>query len=309
MVVIGTTDGTGRLRSRGDMSLSLARARAFNAVFETGSISQAARRLGLAQPTVSQQVGDLERDYGVALFLRRGVALVPSDLGRSLYAATRAMRSAEAEALAILEARRDTEAGELVIGLGNAMPGMRVVADFLGRMPQIRVRVEMGSWATILQAVVERRVDVAILPEVPEDGRFRRRACLHQRVVALTTGADAFGDRGEVSCRDLVDRPLVFRTRDSATQRIVDRAFRRLGLSPTPRLVVDTRDGVIEAVAAGLGVGFVWENGTSRSDGLALVPVREMSETFPEFVFALADRRDRLVDLFVEMTDHERIET
>ena len=289
------------------MSLSLPRVRAFNAVFETGSISQAARRLGLAQPTVSQQVGDLERDYGVALFLRRGAVLVPSDLGRSLYAATRAIRSAEAEALAILEARRDTEAGELVIGLGNAMPGMRVMANFLRRMPQIRIRVEMGSWAAILQAVADRRVDVAILPDVPEDGRFRRRVCLHQRVVALTSADETCVDRAEVSCRELLDRPLVFRTRDSATQRIVDRAFRRLGLSPTPRLVVDTRDGVIEAVAAGLGVGFVWEGGTSRSDGLRLVPVREMSETFPEYVFALADRRDRLVDLFVETADHDPV--
>lgn len=287
------------------MSLSLARARAFNAVFETGSISQAARSLGLAQPTVSQQVGDLERDYGVALFLRRGAILVPSDLGRSLYAATRVMRSAEIEALAILEARRDTEAGELVIGLGNAMPGMRVMANFLRRMPQIRIRVEMGSWATILQAVVDRRVDVAILPDVPEDGRFRRRVCLHQRVVALAAGEDAFADRVEITCRELVDRPLVFRTRDSATQRIVDRAFRRLGVTPTPRLVVDTRDGVIEAVAAGLGIGFVWESGTSRSDGLRLIPVRELSDTIPEYVFSLADRRDRLVDLFVETADHD----
>lgn len=283
------------------MTLTLPRVRAFNAVFETGSISQAARRLGLAQPTISQQIGDLERHYGVTLFHRRGIALVPSDLCRDLYAATRAVRAAEAEAIALLESRRDPEAGELRIGLGNAMPGMRVVADFLRRLPQVRVRVEMGAWASIITAVVERRVDVAILPEVPEDGRFRRHVCVHQRVVALTDAEDAFAGRVDIGCADLVDRPLIFRTRDSATQRIVDRAFRRVGLSPTPRLVVDTREGVIEAVAAGLGIGFIWESGTSRSDGLVRLPIHETSETLPEYVFAGAERRDRLVDLFLEV--------
>lgn len=282
------------------MSLSLPRVRAFNAVFETGSISQAARRLGLAQPTVSQQLADLERDYDVILFRRRGTTLVPSDLCRNLYAATLAIRTAETEALAILEAKRDIEAGELRIGLGNAMPGMRVVADFVGRWPQIRVRLEMGSWASIIEAVVDRRVDVAILPDVPEDGRFRRRVCLRQRVVALAAEDDLFVGRETVTCRDLADRPLIFRTRDSATQRVVDRAFRRAGLTPEPRLVVDTRDGVVEAVAAGLGLGFVWESGTSRFEGLHRLPVLDMAEDFPEYLFALADRRDRLIEIFLE---------
>ena len=281
------------------VSLSLQRARAFNAVFETGSLSQAARHLGLSQPTVSQQIAELERDFGVTLFHRRGTTLVPSDLCRHLYSATQAMRAAEADALAILKSRRDFVAGELRIGLGNAMPGMRVVADFIRRWGQIRVQIEMGSWASILAAVVDRRVDVAILPDVPEDGRFRRRVCLTQRVVALADVNEPVAAAGMVSCRMLAEQPLIFRTRDSATQRVVDRAFRRAGLSPTPRLVVDTRDGVIEAVAAGLGVGFIWEGGTSRTEGVARLPIEEITETYPEYAFALADRNDRLIELFL----------
>lgn len=288
------------VRSETPVSLSLPRVRAFNAVFEMGSMSQAARRLGVTQPTISQQIGELEQHYGVVLFHRRGSGLTPSDIGRSLYAATQSIRLAEAEALAILESHRAFEAGELAIGLGNTMPGMAVVADFVRRFGQIRVRIETGSWASVLQAVIERRVDVGILPEVPDDGRFRRSVCLKQRVVALARADDPLAAEAQTTCGALAERALVFRTRASSTQRVVDRAFARGGHAPTPRLVVDSRDGVVEAVAAGLGIGFVWEGATNRSQALVRLPVVEMAESHAEYVFALTDRRDRLVELFLE---------
>ena len=58
------------------------RARAFLVTAEEGSLSAAARALGMAQPTLGRQVSALERELGVALFERvgRGLALTPSGL-------------------------------------------------------------------------------------------------------------------------------------------------------------------------------------------------------------------------------------
>ena len=58
-----------------------------------------------------------------------------------------------------------------------------------------------------------------------------------------------------ISCADLAKHRLVFRTKQSSTQRVVDRAFRAAGVKPKPEIVLDTRDGVFEAVANELGVG------------------------------------------------------
>lgn len=73
---------------------------AFLAVGETGSLSAAARELGLTQPTVGRQVQALERDLGVSLFRRqaRGMALTPQ--GEALLHHARAMREA-AEAMSL----------------------------------------------------------------------------------------------------------------------------------------------------------------------------------------------------------------
>lgn len=64
------------------------------AVAETGSLSAAARALGLTQPTVGRQIGALEAALGVGLFLRRPRGMEPTDAARALLPAAKAMRDA-----------------------------------------------------------------------------------------------------------------------------------------------------------------------------------------------------------------------
>ncbi|WP_036023066.1 LysR family transcriptional regulator, partial [Bradyrhizobium yuanmingense] len=246
------------------MALTSSRVRAVNAVFETGSFAAAARRLGVSQPAVAQLVRDLEAEFGVALFDRQGQTLIATSLCRRLYAATSRMQAVEADALAILQQRDELTGGELRIGLGNAMPGMALIAAFRNLYPKIQINIEIGSWSAIMAAVVDQRVDVAVLPEVPQDNRFRREPCVQQRVVAICHPVHDLSRQSRVSIAGLMQYPLVFRTRDSATQRAVDRAFRALNLRASPAIIVNTREGMLEAVANRLGVGFVWEHGSSR---------------------------------------------
>jgi LysR family transcriptional regulator, low CO2-responsive transcriptional regulator len=267
-------------------------------VFETGTFAAAARRLGVSQPSVAQLVRELEAEYAVALFDRHGHTLIATALCRRLYAATNRVQAIEAEALAVLQQREEVAGGELRVGLGNAMPGMSLIATFRKLFPKIQISVEIGSWSAIVAAVVDQRVDVAVLPEVPDDSRFRRDACIAQRVVAMCHPAHALAGQGPVAAADLLQHPLVFRSRDSSAQRAVDKAFRIAGLRPTPAIMVNTREGMLEAVANKLGVGFGWEHGSSRVDRIAKVVVAEMDAESPEYIFALAGRRGRLVELF-----------
>ena len=149
-----------------------------------------------------------------------------------------------------------------------------------------------------MAAAVDQRVDVAVLPEVPQDNRFRREACVQQRVVAICHPFHDLSRESRVSALSLMQYPLVFRTRDSATQRVVDRAFRAVNLRATPAIVVNTREGMLEAVANRLGVGFVWEHGSSRIDRIAKVAIAEIEAETPEYIFSLAGKRGKLVELF-----------
>lgn len=282
------------------MALTWPRLRAVNAVFEAGTFAAAARRLGVSQPSVAQLVRELEAEYAVALFDRHGHTLIATTLCRRLYAATHKVQSIEAEALDILQQRDEVSGGELRVGLGNAMPGMSLVATFRKLFPKVQINIEIGSWSTIVAAVVDQRVDVAVLPEVPDDRRFRREPSIQQRVVAMCHPGHVLAGRAPVSAAELAEHPLVFRSRDSSAQRAVDRGFLAAGLRPTPAIVVNTREGMLEAVAGRLGVGFGWEHGSSRVDRIAKISIAGMEAESPEYVFSLAGRRGRLVELFFQ---------
>jgi DNA-binding transcriptional LysR family regulator len=72
-------------------SIGWNRARAFLATAEVGSLSAAAREVGLTQPTLSRQVAALEAELGVTLFERVGKKLVLTETGESLLEHVRAM--------------------------------------------------------------------------------------------------------------------------------------------------------------------------------------------------------------------------
>lgn len=282
------------------MSLTSSRLRAVNAAVEAGNFSAAARRLGISQPAVAQQIRDLEAAFGITLFERRGNGLTPTSTCQALYGITTRMQAMESEALAILRRRQDFAAGELRIGLGNAMPGMRLIADFQRLYPKVRVHIEMGNWAGVMEAVLQQRVDIGMLPEVPEDGRFRRQACLHQRIVAVVHADHPLARRTSVTLAELTAWPLIFRSRGSQTRRAVDRALRQAGLSVRPMMVVDSREGVLEAVANEIGIGFMWEHGSSRVAPIARLAIDSMDAGAMEYIFSLSGTEAGLADLFFQ---------
>jgi DNA-binding transcriptional LysR family regulator len=205
----------------------------------------------------------------------------------------------ERDALRIL-GRRDARGNrQLRVGLGNSMPGIAIVANLLANHPGLNVSVESGSHQTILAPVLQHRVDVAVLPDVPSDSRFRHFPVLSQDVVAIVSADAPEPPGGSFSLAQLMDRPMIFRPRGSSTQKVVDRAFRQAGLEPTPRLVADTRDEVYEAVALGIGVGFMWRFGTYRRDSVRRIAVPDMATPVDEVVFTLATERNDLVDMFL----------
>lgn len=281
-----------------EMSVTLPRIRAVNAVAAAGSYAAAARVLKISQPAVARHVKELEAEYGVRLFDRKNGILTATPLCNELCDIAERMAEAERSATRLLTRHNTLFDGRLTIGLGNSMPGMALIAQFLKRHPGVEIAVETGSHEQITRAVLMREVDIGVLPDVPADGRFRRALLARQNVVAIAHPDSALSRETSVSCGRLMAEPLIFRTKGSSTQRVVDRSFRTAGFEPAPLLTLDTRDAVYEAVVNGLGVGFMWRYGTGRTDIVHRIPVAEMQREYEEVVFALGDEKSLLFDAF-----------
>ncbi|MCR8550983.1 LysR family transcriptional regulator [Salipiger sp. P9] len=147
------------------------RARAFLVTAEEGSLSAAARALGLAQPTLGRQVDALEKDLGVVLFERFGRGLQLTPAGHELLAHVRAMGEAARGLSLAAVGQSDEMAGEVTISASDLYAGLLlppILARLRAAEPEIVVTVIAENTAADL---MRREADIAIRnfrPREPE---------------------------------------------------------------------------------------------------------------------------------------------
>ncbi len=274
------------------MSLSHAQMRAFNAVVREGSVSRAAVTLGLSQPAVTTQVRKLESAYGVQLFERTAEGVTPTALGRRLYALTQQVDDVEQAATALLEAGAHAPQA-LRIATPSPQVFMPLIAAFKAAYPSVNVSVRLGSTGEAVDLLHDRQVDVGLLHLETHDERFSQLPYRPQRLHALLPRDHPLAARDAVTLAELAAEPMVTRSGPSLTQAMGDRAMGAAGLAPEPVLVLETREAVREAVAAGIGVGFMLHNDRAPDPRLVDRPIRGAGEEAWEAVVWLR-ARDRL---------------
>jgi molybdate transport repressor ModE-like protein len=281
--------------------VSYAQLRAFNAVAREGSVSLAAQVLGVSQPAVSAHIRSLEEAFGVQLFVRTGRGTDLTSLGKALYAQSVSLNDIEEAATEILSSSNALKTGDLRVMCGAPNPAMALIAEFCRRYPGIRVTATFGNWDQVASAIFERECDVAILTQAPDDERVIRRRYVAQRIVALVPQKHRLAQRRKsISLCDLAKEPLIFRSDQSLTQNTVNDRFRELGLEIRPSLVLEAREAVYEAAAQDLGIGFMFEFASTRTDGVVRLPIKELPQTFTEDIFCLKPqfRRRAVAALF-----------
>ena len=129
--------------------------KAFYRVAQLGSITQAAKKLGLSQPTVTTQIRNLESQYAVELFYRGGRRLTLSDEGVRLLPMVKALLQQEADIEFFL---RNSGQGNGTLRIAATAPYyiLDLVKAFRERLPQIEVAVDIGNSQPLLKAQARR---------------------------------------------------------------------------------------------------------------------------------------------------------
>jgi DNA-binding transcriptional LysR family regulator len=145
------------------------RARAFLVTAEEGSLSAAARALGMAQPTLGRQVDALEEELGVILFERvgRGFALTPS--GLDLLDHVRAMGVAASQVSLVAAGHSQSIEGTICIAASETHAAMLlppVIAKLRTMHPGIHIEIVASSSASNLR---RREADIALRNFAPTE--------------------------------------------------------------------------------------------------------------------------------------------
>lgn len=282
--------------------MNYAALRAFHHVVEHGGVTRAATALGVTQPTLSDQIKGMQTRHGVKLLERSGRGVEPTELGRALHVLTRRYFAVEEEIDEFLSSARDPGSGRLRLGAdapGHVIPAL---AAFARRFPRMRLSLSLGNSRDILAQLLDRRCDVAVIPDLPRDRRLYTAALRDDRLVALVPRRHNLARQGYVAVADLARGSVVVREPGSRTRAVLQGALERAGVTLGTALEVGSREGVIEAVAAGLGTGVIFLSEFRGDERLRAIELAGAATHSREFVACLAARRDAApVKAFVEI--------
>ncbi len=150
--------------------------------------------------------------------------------------------------------------------------------------------------------MLDRQADIAVMTNPPDDERIVSVPVAEQRVVALVPGNHRFARQRSLRLQALRDEAVIFREPESITQRLVDQALAEVGVALDPILLLGSREAIHEAVATGLGIGFVLERETGEDRRVATVGLSDLVAVGHEAIVCLKSQADRrIVRAFFEM--------
>lgn len=234
-------------------ALSLKALEAFVAVVDCGSITGAARQLGLTQPAVSVAIQELESTVGRTLIDRSARPLAATRPGLELH--KRAVHLlAEADRMLVAVTARSAQTMPSVrLGVAGPMMGSSWVFELQSLADELHV---LGGLSIDLkESLLARKVDAAVLSDMPlyEHPGIERRQLLEEPfLLALPRSCE--GQWRDANFREVAERlPLIRYSGRTTIGRTVDVYLRRCALEVPRRLEFETSNSVLEMVQAGLG--------------------------------------------------------
>jgi len=238
------------------MAITLNQLSSFLAVAREGSVSGAAEKLYVTQPSISAAVSALSRELDVELTERVG-------RGIGLTAAGDAFRPYAADVLGLIEQGRQAarEAADY------SMRSLRLVAvataaeyvvpallrSFHRLYPEVNLSLEVANRATVFERVLEHEVDVAIAGRPPADERIAGVAFLKNELALIVAPDDRLASGRLVKPEQLADRVWLMRETGSGTRQLVAEFLAEHDLRPQT-LTLGSNGAIKEAVRLGLGV-------------------------------------------------------
>ncbi len=230
--------------------------KAFYMVARLGSITLAAKKLGLSQPTVTTQIRSLESHYAVELFYRGGRRLVLSEEGVRLLPMVKALLQQEADIE--FELRNSGQAqGSLRIAATAPYYILDLVKIFRERLPHVELTVEIGNSQQVLEMLEDYRVDIAASSQLVEDARLVRRVLGTDPLVVAVHRNHPLAHRQAVSIEVLAGHCLLMREKGSTTRKLTEQMMLEAGIKAGALLEIGSRESIREAVLRNIGISVI----------------------------------------------------
>jgi DNA-binding transcriptional LysR family regulator len=246
-------------------NLAVQQLRSFCLVFEKQSYSSAAKELGLAVPTIWEQVRTLEKRYGTTLFIRQGRRIQPAPAAAVLYQSLRPLLAGLDSTFELLREGGGEYPPTITVVTGARMMLEDLgqpLAQFRAQYPSVCLRLLHRSAKEAEELVVAGEADLALTlepaPNVAGQGVAIERAYPIE-YLALFPKRHPLARKSSLNLNDLASHPLIVGHSGTYGRQLLEQALHREGLSGRVQIVAetDTSAFTIACVRAGMGIGIV----------------------------------------------------
>jgi DNA-binding transcriptional LysR family regulator len=235
----------------------------FRVVADTLNFRRAADELHLTQPAVTAQIKSLEESLGIALFDRIGRDINLTPAGVTLLQYVRKIEATTNDAIAALAPFGGQEGIELSIGASHTIAVYllpKLLPRLVSEWPKLHIHVMSGSTNEVLHALTTHQIAVGLI-EAPAFRPDLKVEVFGEDDLTLIVRPDhRWVKKPLLRAAELVQEPILLREVGSGMRHFVEEYLERNGvLRQQLRTAIDinSTEGIIAAVEAGLGVGFV----------------------------------------------------
>ena len=274
-------------------------------VVDTGSMAEAARRVGVTPAAIAQQMSALERELGVTLFVRSGRTVTPTEAGHRIIERARGLVAdfADLKAHALEgEATGELRIGTITTALLSLLPD--VLANFARGFPRAKVLIRAGTSMELYDTLHRGDLDVAIClhPSFALPKAYDWHLLREEPLVVLAPARFAQEDPHELLRRE----PFIRYDRTLGGGKQADQYLRAARIVPRELFELNALMAIAMMVDRGLGVSLVPDIVSPMTSALSIARIALPLPIEPRrfgMVWQRASPRSRLIQGLLQCAD------
>lgn len=241
------------------MHITFRQLRLFLALAETGSVSAAARRTHVTQPTASMQLREVTESIGLTLYEVVSRRVVLTEAGEELARTARAIADQwdgfEQRVAAIKGLTRGRLRVAVVSTAKYFVP--RLLGTFCAIYPEIEISLVVLNRDGVIGRLRENQDDLYIMSRPPETFDLANDELMPNPLVLISNATHPLAGRDQITLAELKQERFILREPGSGTRLAVDAHFAEHRFKPIVRLELGNNEAIREAVAGGLGLAIL----------------------------------------------------
>ena len=258
--------------------------RLFGQVVEEQSFTVVARKLGISQPAVSNQMRALEEKLGVKLLYRKGKGFALTPEGETVHRHALHLIDEWTELIREIGGSEKVMHGKVHIGASH-IPGEyllpKYIASFRKLYPEIKFKLSIGDSLDMAEKVLAHEVDFAVVGAVFDTEKLTSEFWLKDELGFVVPCDTSFTSR-HIDLNTLKRDPMIIRETGSGHRRALEEALVKRGLDLNDfniALEVGSTEAVKNAVRAGIGYSFLSKHALESGEkhGLEWINVEDLA--------------------------------